>query len=162
MSNVNQCFPPSAAERIKLSLAGLGEQKITFQKNGNSAHVHEKVLETFPSLVNGGRYEIMRTSDGNSKTLIDVPSPSMGYDVNCLKSALGQAKGYLRPLQKDIKLDCTERTQVLYTSAILSNISVHNYVLYNKVCSKLRGTSTLNLACNKIRTHFGAWVQCKI
>lgn len=46
LSNVNQCCPPSAAERIKLSLAGLGEQKISFQKDGDSAHVHEK-----PSLV---------------------------------------------------------------------------------------------------------------
>lgn len=115
LSKVNQCCPPNAAERIRLSLAGLGEQKITFFKGGDSAHVHEKVLETFPSLVNGGGYEILRTSDGNSKTLIDVPCPPVGYDVNFLKSALGQAKGFLRPLQQDLTLDATELTQVLYT-----------------------------------------------
>lgn len=119
LSKVNQRSPPNAAERIRLSLAGLGEQKVTFLKNGNSSHVHEKLLETFPSLLAGGGYEILRTSDGNSKILIDVPCPPMGYDVNFLRSALGQAKGFLRPLQQDIKLNDNEVTQVLYTSAIV-------------------------------------------
>ena len=78
LSKVNQVCPPNAAERIKLSLAGLGEKM--FRKNGNLANAHEQLLETFPSLVNGGGYEIMHTSDGNS----NVPSPAMGYDVNFL------------------------------------------------------------------------------
>ena len=119
LSKVNQCSPPNAAERIRLSLAGSGEQKITLLKNGNSSHVHEKLLETFPSLMGGGGYEILRTSDGNSKTLINVPCPPMGYDVNFLKSALGQAKAFLRPLQQDIKLNDNQVAQVRCTSAII-------------------------------------------
>ena len=107
-SKVNQAIPPDAAEKIRLSLAGLGEQKITFLKSGDSLHVHKKILETFPSLVDGGGYEILQTSDGNSKTIIDVPCSPMGYDVNFLKSALGQAKGFVRPLQQGIKLTNNE------------------------------------------------------
>lgn len=58
----------------------------------------------------------MKSSDGNSKILIDVPCPPMGYDVKFLKNALGQAKEFLRPLQQDIKLNDNEVTQVLCTS----------------------------------------------
>lgn len=104
LAKVNQSYPPNAAERISLSLAGLGEQKVIFEKDGDSKHVHDKLLETFPSLINGGGYEILRTSDGNAKCLIDVPCPPMGYTVSFLKSALGQAKAFVRPLQQDISL----------------------------------------------------------
>ena len=76
-----------------------------FLKNDDSSHVNEKLLETFPCLVSGGGYEILHTSDRNFKLLIDVPCPPMQYGVSFfLKSALGQAKGFLRPLQQNIEL----------------------------------------------------------
>lgn len=105
LSNMNQTLPPNAAEKISLSLAGLGEEKITFNKDGESQHVHEKILETFPAMGNCGGYEILRISDGNSRQLIDVPCPPAGYTVNFFKNALGQAKAFLRPLQQDIPLN---------------------------------------------------------
>ncbi|XP_028418229.1 uncharacterized protein LOC114543462 [Dendronephthya gigantea] len=130
LSEVNKFCPPNAAERIRLSLSGLGEQTITFLKDGDAAHVHEKFLETFPNLVKGGGYEIMRTSDGNSKRLIDVPCPRGGYDVKFLKSALGQAKGYLRPLQKDIHLDnVTEMAQDLDCSPKVACVNCNEEIV---------------------------------
>ena len=55
----------------KLSMAGLGEKKIVFDKEGKWAHINEKLLQTFPKLKDGGGYEILRTdvSDCNTMSL---------------------------------------------------------------------------------------------
>lgn len=92
--------PPSTAERIDLSVNGLGEKKLTFPKDGNVAEVHETILSAFPALAEG--YEILRTTEGRCKELLLIPMPPSGFSVNYLQSVLGQAKGYLRPLQRDI------------------------------------------------------------
>ncbi len=96
---------PSAAEKIALSCSGLGEQKIIFHKDGNSAHVHSKIMETFPALDNSGGYDILRSSEGRTKNLMEIPAPPSGYSVAFLRSTLSQAKGYVRPIQQDITLE---------------------------------------------------------
>ena len=48
-------------------MAGLGEQKITFDKGGKASHVHAKITEAFPALNEGGGYEILRMAEGRSK-----------------------------------------------------------------------------------------------
>jgi len=95
-----QQTPPSTAERIDLSFNGLGEKKLTFPKEGNVAEVHEVILSVFPALGEG--YEILRATEGQSKELLLIPMPPNGFSVSYLQSVLGQAKGYLRPLQRDI------------------------------------------------------------
>ena len=90
----------STSECIELTLNGLGEKKITFLKEGNAGDVHEKIIQCFPALHTG--YEILRVGDGRSKDLWLIPMPQNGFTVPYLKSVLGQAKGYLRPLQQDI------------------------------------------------------------
>lgn len=62
----------SASERISLSLQGLGEQKIVVNKYGNSTHVHDKIIESFPAPADFGGYEILRISDDKSKNLIEI------------------------------------------------------------------------------------------
>ena len=47
------------------------------------------------------RYELLRTNKRNSHKLDIIPPPS-GYTVAYLKSVTGQAKIYIRPLQKDL------------------------------------------------------------
>ena len=93
---------PSTSERITLTLNGLGEKKLQFPWNGNAAQVHEVIIDVFPALQTAGGYEVLRTVDGRSKDLICIPTPASGMSVPFLKSVLGQAKGFLRPLQKDI------------------------------------------------------------
>ena len=95
-----QQTPPSTAERIDLSLNDLGEKKLTFPKDGNVAEVHETILSAFSALGEG--YEILRAMEGQSKEILLIPMPPNGFSVNYLQSILGQAKGYLRPLQQDI------------------------------------------------------------
>ena len=102
LANAGQGCPPSTSERIELTLNGLGEKKIIFPKDGDAGDVHEKILECFPALRAG--YELLRLGDGRSKDLLLIPMPQNGYTVPYLKSVLGQAKGYLRPLQEDIPL----------------------------------------------------------
>ena len=93
---------PSTSERITLTLNGLGEKKLQFPSNGNAAQVHEVIIDAFPALQTAGGYEVLRTVDGRSKDLICIPTPASGISVSFLNSVLGQAKGFLRPLQKDI------------------------------------------------------------
>ena len=95
-----QQTPPSTAERIDLSLNDLGEKKLTLTKDGNVAEVHETILSAFSALGEG--YEILRAMEGQSKEILLIPMPPNGFSVNYLQSVLGQAKGYLRPLQQDI------------------------------------------------------------
>ena len=85
-------------------MAGLGEQKITFDKGGKASHVHAKITEAFPALNEGGGYEILRMAEGRSKALIVLPVPAGDYAVPYLSSVLGQAEGYIRPIQKDINI----------------------------------------------------------
>ena len=75
-----------------------------FQKGGTGDHVHSVILGAFPQLQEGGGYEILRTGDRGNRSLIVLEIPPGGYSVNYLKSTLGSAKAYLRPLQKDIPL----------------------------------------------------------
>ncbi|KAK2564475.1 G2/M phase-specific E3 ubiquitin-protein ligase [Acropora cervicornis] len=103
MATAGQQTPPSTSERIDLSLNGLGEKKLSFPKEGNSAEVHETILVAFPALGEG--YEILCAGEGRSKQLLLIPMPPNGFSVSYLQSVLGQAKGYLRPLQRDIVME---------------------------------------------------------
>jgi len=57
---------------------------------------------TYSPLRRGEGYEILRATEGQSKELLLIPMPPNGFSVSYLQSVLGQAKGYLRPLQRDI------------------------------------------------------------
>ena len=99
---IEQNALPSTSERITLTLNGLGKKKLTFPCNGNAAQVQEVIIDAFPALQTASGYEELRTADGRSKALICIPTSVSGISVAFLKSVLGQAKGFLRPLQKDI------------------------------------------------------------
>jgi len=103
--------PSSTEERIKLTLCGLGEKTLTVPSNGNSTAVHTAILGAFPALEEAGGYEILRTGDGRSKDFILLPTPSLGFTGDLLKSVLGQAKAYIRPLQRDIPLGNFDNSQ---------------------------------------------------
>ena len=98
----NQTHPPTPSERVVLALNNLGEKRVEFPRDGNGAQVHEAIVNTFPSLASG--YELLRNSEGRGKELLKIPMPERGFSVDYLRSVLGQAKGFLRPLQKDIVL----------------------------------------------------------
>lgn len=85
-----------------LALNNLGDKGIEFSCDGNGAEVHEAIINTFPSLASG--YQVFQNSDGCGKELLKIPMSASGFSVDCLKSVLGQEKGFLRPLQRNIVL----------------------------------------------------------
>ena len=93
---------PNVEQKIQLSLAHLGERKLIFAKDGNAQNVHEKILEAYPQLGECGGYDIMRIE--KARSLIKVPMPTGGYTVQFLRSVLGQAKAFIRPIQRNIPI----------------------------------------------------------
>ena len=98
----NAITPPTTVDKMNTALAGLVEQNISFTKNGNSDHVHQKIMEAFPVLAEGGGYEILRAGQRGAWQLMVIAIPPGGYTVTYLKSTINSAKGYVRPLQRDI------------------------------------------------------------
>lgn len=103
---------PSTFEKVSMALARLEEKSICFSKWGNSQHVHEKILEAFPILETAGGYEILRTGERGNRQLMVLSIPPGGYTVPYLKATIASAKGYIRPLQKDLVFTPSEQEQM--------------------------------------------------
>ena len=104
LSNVGTCNVPNRSEKRALKDAGLGEFRVVFKnKRGGHVHVKETLESVFPKIKDAGGFEILRSS-GTNRGLEPVDVPATGYTVQQLKETLGQAIGYIRPLQKDLNL----------------------------------------------------------
>ena len=80
----------------------MGEKKITFRKNADSAEVLLEFEEAYPRLKDSGGFELLR-SGHLMKDFVLIPSPPGDYSVNFLKNCeLGQSTVYIRPIQKDL------------------------------------------------------------
>ena len=103
LSDKDQETIPSREEKYRLNNVGLGERKVVFNdKRGSWEHVKSVIEKDFPKLKDvNGAFEIVRSS-GNRRPLELVAIPPMGYTVPFLKEILGQAIGYIRPLQKKL------------------------------------------------------------
>ena len=121
---------PTPAERVTLALNNLGGKKTEFPKNGNGTQVHQCIAKQFPQLDQRG-YSILRTTSesGRSKDLIKIPMPSACFSVEYLKSVLGQAKAYLRPLQGHIPLKDHEKVRNFY----------HAIIIFSRLAISFRG-----------------------
>ena len=101
LASKTQCGPP---DRGNLMQAGLGGKTLSFVDTCDAEMFHEDLLDAFPKLRTGGGYELLRTNERNNRSLDVIPPPPSGYTVEYLKSVAGQAKIYIRPLQKDLDL----------------------------------------------------------
>ena len=104
---MTQGSPPGPMERGHLMQAGLGAKTLSFMQSTDADDLHYDLLEAFPKLRAGGGYELLRASERNTRSLDVIPPPPSGYTVAYLKSVAGQAKIYIRPLQKDLDLTPT-------------------------------------------------------
>ena len=69
------------------------------------AELHAEILCAFPSLKDGGGYELLRVSgSGACSALHIIPQRAEWYTVSYLKEVVRQAEVYIRPLQRDLKL----------------------------------------------------------
>jgi hypothetical protein len=73
--------------------AGLGVKTMSFVESSDAEMLHEEdLLQAFPKLCQGGGYELLRTSQHNTRSLDVIPPPPSGYTVAYLRSVAGQAK----------------------------------------------------------------------
>ena len=88
------------------------------KRKSNLRHVHEKLYDEFPQLSDCGGYEVLCTNAG-LRELMSIPTPPGGYTVAFLRNVLGQAKGYLRPIQKDLSVAVSEEKVTLMNYCLL-------------------------------------------
>ncbi len=70
-------------------------------------------------LENAGGCEILRTSERGNRQLMVVSMPAGGYTVPYLKATIASAKGYIRPLQKDLVFSPSDQEQLQVGSKVL-------------------------------------------
>ncbi len=105
LASCGQLTPPSSMEKIDLIRAGLGPKKIPFLDFGEPFEFHDEITSAFPKLRNAGGYELLRTQQHNNRELFVISPPSGGYTAEYLRRIVGQAKVFVRPIQKDLSLD---------------------------------------------------------
>ena len=105
LANPQQNCTPSRLEKSKSQKAGLGRKRIIFNRKDNPVQVKLKLEESYPKLVEGGGFEILR-SGASQNTLEVIEPPPSGYSISFLRdhSGLGQAIAYIRPLQLDLDI----------------------------------------------------------
>lgn len=101
LSNCGQETAPSAEEKMTLNSAMLGEKRLSLGLENDAFLVHDVLIRHFPMLQETG-YEMMRISSHRKLTSLRVPNDCLS--AGNIRSALGQAKLYLRPLKKSLPL----------------------------------------------------------
>lgn len=95
--------PPLTSEKLALQNAGLGFKKIQFQEIDTEETVFAKLtsIDGFPLLKDVGGFELLHCQS-NCRELQIISCP---WSVEFLKKVIGtQAKIYIRPIQKNIKV----------------------------------------------------------
>lgn len=106
---------PSREYHDTLNAAGIGKKRVVFDKSGNHQYFVKKMEEEFPKLARQqGAIEVLRSSGGGVGTrgLVVIPLESLqdGYSIPSLKTSLGSAVLYVRPLQIDLPLTIEKST----------------------------------------------------
>ena len=91
----------SIKERTILCNAGLGEKSVQLDANANQAECHEEITKHFPQLGETG-YEVLLYQRGEDGGFFKIDPP---YIPKRIKDIAGNAKIYLRPLQRNLIAD---------------------------------------------------------
>ena len=105
LASTRACKVPCNMDKAELIQAGLGLQQLSFFLHGDSSDFYDEIVCAYPKLRNGGGFELLRSCEGNSKELAIIPPPPAGYTVSYLKSIMGHAKVYIRPLQTNLSME---------------------------------------------------------
>lgn len=110
LSRVSTTKPPTAIrERTMLLNAGLGEASIQFRQDANALECHQEIVTRFPKLVETG-YELLMYQRGEDAGFYNISSP---HTAQRMRDAAGNAKIYIRPLQKDLDESVVGESAVL-------------------------------------------------
>lgn len=97
--------PQTVKERTALSNACLGDKSISLVDDGEP--VYSTIVEHFPKLAETGGFDFLlyQRGGGSGSGFHAVNGP---HTASRLKDLCGQAKVYLRPVQRDIPLEYNE------------------------------------------------------
>lgn len=99
--------PSSSIQRNELVLAGLGERKVTISDiNCSPQEFQETLLTVFPKLRSGGGFELLKCTA--STRLLELIPFCISNSPSLLRSWIGTARIYLRPIQLNLDLTPTE------------------------------------------------------
>ena len=94
-------------EKNELVLAGLGEKKISIlDVDCETSEFHETLLQAFPKLRDGGGFEMLKCASSTRK--LEVIPFSISKSPRLLRSWIGTARIYIRPIQVDLDLTAVE------------------------------------------------------
>ena len=104
LANCNQeRIPTTDLEKDKLLMAGLGEKEIEFSNLTLSATDFRDLLyQHFPTLQEGGGFQFFKCKP-NSRSLEQLSSTTLS-SPSMLKSRVGNARTYIRPMQQNLDL----------------------------------------------------------
>ena len=131
----------STAEKNELTLAGLGEKKITIPDiDCSSQEFQDSIIAAFPKLGAGGGYEFLKCTPSTRK--LEVIPYAISSCARRLKAWIGTANIYLRPIQ--INLDLSTSNEFDNDEVSIYNIAIlikyekwHMYIMshYSSLCS---------------------------
>lgn len=108
LSNVNESSTPTREHLDDLKCGGLGKKRIVFNKNGDHSHFIKKLEEEFPKLKSqNGAIEVLRSAAGGAGNcpITPIPMGTQGYGIQDLRSSVGSAVLYIKPIQSNLPLD---------------------------------------------------------
>lgn len=108
LSNVNESSTPTREHLDDLKCGGLGKKRIVFNKNGDHSHFIKKLEEEFPKLKSqNGAIEVLRSaaSGAGNRPITPIPMGTQGYGIQDLRSSVGSAVLYIKPIQSNLPLD---------------------------------------------------------
>ena len=120
LSRASEEKVPNREEKELLQRAGLGRLKIKFNATGSTQTFKEDLENTFPKLMCGGGFELLKRLPGNNLEVL--PPPAIGYSVEHLKKCgLGQSMLFIRPIQCDLDVSPETDTDLRNTPEVKTN-----------------------------------------
>ena len=120
---------PGRQDKEELKAAGLGEDRIHIGLRASAEQLHQKCLVVYPKLENAGGYELLRCLP-NSRSLTRLQPSSCGHTPESLKKDVGQARIYIRPLQRDLDTTASQDGDRAASESVqqpsVQNSQVHN------------------------------------
>ena len=133
--------PPSSQEKAELMQAGLGLRSLSLTDSTDPDVFMREIMEAYPKLQNVGGFDLLRTGSKRHNMLEVLLIPSTGHSASFVRSLVGQAKVYIRPIQQDIGLEAQEDSGTV--SVILVHVGAVVILVPFRNASKKHVTSVI-------------------
>lgn len=143
--------PTTDFAKDELCRAGLGEKEVVFPSLDMDADGFKEVLfNYFPKLREGGGYQMLKCLPNSRK--LDVLSMSVYRSPSSLKERVGNARTYLRPIQRDLELESDDEENIEDTASVIHYIFACHYSLFCFFNSYLKNVLLVG-QCTQLMTY---------